>query len=130
MANPLARDNPFSIIAAPVVWSAYFLVVYVANAIACAKGLTDARIAGINAVDLIVAASTAVTLGLLLALAWVSWVRFKPLMDARDNIHEHDRELSIKGRRRFMALAGLLQAALAILATVYVGLPVLLVPKC
>lgn len=130
MANLLARDNPFTIILAPILWSLHFLVVYCTNAVACAKGWSGVTVLGLGLVDFTVLAATVVVLVLLAGLAWLAWGRFAPVKDARDYVHEHDPELARQARQRFMALAGLLQCGLAFVATGFVALPVLLVPKC
>jgi hypothetical protein len=49
---------------------------------------------------------------------------------ARDQIRETGPALAVQARQHLMALDGLAQAGLAILATVHVAPPVLLVPKC
>jgi hypothetical protein len=130
MMNPVSRDNLLSIFAAPTLWGLYFGFVYTVNGIACAKQLTGWSVGGFPVVDIIMAAATAATLLLLLALAVASWLQFRPLRDTHIFIHETDPSLAIQARRRFMALAGLLHCLLAIAATIYVGLPILLLPNC
>ena len=45
--------------------------------------------------------------------ALLAWMRFKPVRDAGGRLHSDDPGLSAQARRRFVALAGLLQALLA-----------------
>jgi hypothetical protein len=130
MMNPVGRDSLLSIFVAPTLWGLYFGFVYTVNGIACAKHLTGWTIGGFAVVDIIMAAATTATLVVLLALAVASWLRFRPLRDTHDFIHETDPALAIQARRRFTALAGLLHCLLAIAATIYVGLPILLLPNC
>lgn len=130
MANPLAADNPISILLAPILWSVYFLAVYVLNSVACTKGFVGLTVLGFGIVPFSVTVATLLTLAAMLALAAVAWARFQPVRDAEDHVHSGDPDLARLARRRFMALAGLLQAGLHILATLYVGLPALLVPEC
>lgn len=130
MPNLLARDNPITIILAPLLWSLHFLTLYTVNALVCAKGWGGVRVAGLGLVDATVIGATALVTVLLAALALLAWSRFQPVKDARDHIHERDWELATKARQRFMALAGLLQCGLALVATLFVALPALLVPRC
>ncbi len=130
MANPLAADNPISIVLAPIVWSVYFLFVYVLNSVACTKGFVGLTLFGFGIVPATVVIATLVTLAIMVWLAGLAWSRFAPVRDTDDHVHSADPELARLARRRFMALAGLLQAGLHILATLYVGLPALLVPEC
>ena len=130
MMNPVGRDSLLSIFVAPTLWGVYFGFVYTVNGIACAKRLTGWTIGNFALINIIMAAATAATLAVLLALAVASWLRFRPLRDTHIFIHETDPSLAIQARRRFMALAGLLHCLLAIAATIYVGLPILLLPNC
>jgi len=124
MPNLLSGDNPVSIVLPPILWSLYFLAVYVAHALACAKGWP----AGV--VDMSVALATVLTVAALAGLSWLYWSRFRPLRGWDEAIRSKDPEVVTKGRQRFMALAGLMQAGLAIVATLMVGMPTLLVPRC
>lgn len=130
MINPIGRDNPFFIVTPPLLWGVYFGFVYAVNGIACAKGIGDSPFGGMPMVNVVMLGSTAVTLVLLAGLALLAWVRFKPVKDAGGHLHSDDPGLSAQARRRFVALAGLLQALLAIVATVYIGMQVFLSPNC
>jgi nitric oxide reductase large subunit len=130
MVNPIGRDNPFFIVTPPLLWGVYFGVVYAVNGVACAKGIGGSPIGGIPMVNVVLLGSTAVTLVLLVGLALLAWVRFMPVKDAGGHLHSDDPGLSAQARRRFVALAGLLQALLAIVATIYIGMQVFLSPNC
>jgi nitric oxide reductase large subunit len=130
MVNPIGRDNPFFIVTPPLLWGVYFGVVYAVNGVACAKGIGGSPIGGIPMVNVVLLGSTAVTLVLLAGLALLAWVRFRPVKDAGGHLHSNDPGLSAQARRRFVALAGLLQALLAIVATIYIGMQVFLSPNC
>ena len=130
MVNPIGRDNPFFIVTPPLLWGVYFGVVYAVNGIACAKGIGGSPVGGMSMVNVVLLGSTAVTLVLLVGLALLAWVRFMPVKDAGGHLHSDDPGLSAQARRRFVALAGLLQALLAIVATIYIGMQVFLSPNC
>ncbi len=130
MVNPIGRDNPFFIVTPPLLWGVYFGVVYAVNGIACAKGIGGSLVGGMPMVNVVLLGSTAVTLILLAGLALLAWVRFRPVKDAGGHLHSDDPGLSAQARRRFVALAGLLQALLAIVATIYIGMQVFLSPNC
>jgi nitric oxide reductase large subunit len=130
MVNPIGRDNPFFIVTPPLLWGVYFGVVYAVNGVACAKGIGGSPIGGMPMVNVVLLGSTAVTLVLLVGLALLAWVRFMPVKDAGGHLHSDDPGLSAQARRRFVALAGLLQALLAIVATIYIGMQVFLSPNC
>jgi nitric oxide reductase large subunit len=130
MVNPIGRDNPFFIVTPPLLWGVYFGVVYAVNGVACAKGIGGSPIGGMPMVNVVLLGSTAVTLVLLVGLALLAWVRFMPVKDAGGHLHSDDPSLSAQARRRFVALAGLLQALLAIVATIYIGMQVFLSPNC
>ena len=80
-------------------------------------------------VNVILLGSTAATLILLAGLALLAWARFRPVRDAGGHLHSDDPGLSAQTRRRFVALAGLLQALLAIVATIYIGMQVFLIAQ-
>jgi hypothetical protein len=130
MVNPIGRDNPFFIVTPPLLWGIYFGLVYTVNGIACAKGIGRSLVGGMPLVNVILLDPTAVTLVLLAGLALLAWVRFRPVRDAGGHLHSDDPALSAQARRRFVALAGLLQALLAIVATIYIGMQVFLTPNC
>jgi hypothetical protein len=130
MVNPIGRDNPFFIVTPPLLWGVYFGVVYAVNGIACAKGIGGSVVGGMSMVNVVLLGSTAVTLVLLAGLALLAWARFRPIKDAGGHLHSDDPGLSAQARRRFVALAGLLQALLAIVATIYIGMQVFLSPNC
>jgi hypothetical protein len=130
MVNPIDRDNPFFIAMPPLLWGIYFGLVYTINGIACAKGMGDSLVGGMPMASIILLSATAATLILLTGLALLAWARFRPVRDAGGHLHSDDPGLSAQTRRRFVALTGLLQALLAIVATIYVGMQVLLTPNC
>jgi hypothetical protein len=132
MINPVGRDNPFSIVVPPLLWGIYFGLIYAVNGIACAKGIggSPSLVGGLPMVNVILIGATAATLVMLAGLALLAWARFRPVRDAAGHLHSDDPNLSVHARRRFVALAGLLQSLLAMVATVYIGMQIFLSPNC
>lgn len=130
MPNILSRDNPMTMVMGPIVWSAHFLLVYVFNAIACAKRFNRAEWLGLPLVPLVIVLLTLAALALIGWLARVAWVRYREVRHTGHLVHEVDIERSIPARQRFMALSALLLCGLSALSTLMVGLPALWVPPC
>lgn len=119
----LRKDSLWELIAGPMIWSAYFLVAYVAAAIFCAKGGAAADTALLRLV----------LLGLgLAALGAIGFVGIDALRRWRAG-HEaappHDDDTSMS-RHQFLALATLLLCSLSFVATIYVALPAVVFGSC
>lgn len=130
MPNLLARDNPMSIVLGPIVWSAHFVLVYVYNAIACAKRFAGTEWMGLPLVPLVVIGLTVLALAMIGGLAWLAWIRFREVRHAAHLVHEKDIEESVPARQRFMASSALLLCGISAVAVLMVGLPALWVPPC
>jgi hypothetical protein len=104
-------------IAAFSVWMLYFMVIYAAHSVGCARGwlLQDAGL-GLNALSFALAALTLAAAG---SIAWMA-------RGARSVARDTD----TVGTTRFAARLALLASAVAIVSTLWVGLPVALVPSC
>lgn len=106
-----------------VVWSVYFAAVYSLQAVTCIRGLHGARIAGFDVVTAGLLAITAVTLMIVAYLGWRS-MRLARLFLPDEG------EAPGASRADFMALTSALLAGLAFIATLWVALPMLLLPPC
>jgi hypothetical protein len=104
-------------IAAFSVWMLYFMVIYAAHSVGCARGwlLRDYGL-GLTALSF---ALLALTLGTASAIAWMAWRARSAARDIRP-----------VGPTRFAATLALLASAVAIVSTLWVGLAVALVPSC
>lgn len=122
-------ENLFSLIVGPMVWAVHFLVVYVIIAIACAKGAFYAQVYGIGVVPLIVIVVTVIAVGLIVHGIVVAMRRWRGSLGERRVMPPHDQS-NKDSRRRFMAYAGLLLCGLALIATLWVALPVLFMHSC
>lgn len=117
------RSSLVPLVAAPAVWAAHFLLSYATAAIWCAKvagpggSFAGARLA--------IAGYTVAALGALAALAWRAWRDHR----AVDLALPDDRDTPA-GRHRFITLASLLLAGLAVIAIGYAALAIALVGSC
>lgn len=92
-----------------LVWSAYFVVMYAVLSLACVNGAAPALIVAALAV---LAAATAAVIG------WLGWRAWSTAAAA-------DAE-----RSRFMSLTAALAAGLALVSTLWVAAPVLMLAPC
>jgi hypothetical protein len=120
---PRPVDSLWTLITAPVVWAAHFLLCYVSAAVVCAKPVTfpigfDALRLGLGLLTA-VALATIVVAGL---LAWRQWG-----FGVEDPPHDAP---TVDDRRRFQGFATLLLSGLSFVAVVYAALPLLFVMDC
>jgi hypothetical protein len=131
VARAFERDSLFSLIAGPLVWTVHFLTLYIVTAIACAHGFFHEEVLGVRVVPLVGGAVTLVAVALILdavVLAYRRW-RGLPAEGPPAPLPPHDAN-DVASRRRFMAYAGLLLSGLALIATLWQTLPILLFASC
>jgi hypothetical protein len=130
VARAFERDSLFSLIVGPLVWSVHFLAIYVFTALACARGFFDEQVLGIGVVPLVGSLLSLVALALIGDALYLSWHRWRgDLAEERPAGPPHDGE-GITSRRQFMAYAGLLLSAIALIATIWQTLPVYFFASC
>lgn len=118
------KDRVIDLVAAPVLWSLYFLVVYVAAAIRCAKA--PAPTAAIDDIRIAIAVLGLLTLAGIAVAARDAWRRWR---GPGDDLPPHDDDTA-RSRGQFMALSTLLLCGLSFVATIYVALPAAFVTSC
>ncbi len=126
MASLAARESLIAMIAAPLVWAAHFLIIYVFQAVMCHFRLAGATLFGLDLVRLGIALVTVAALGLIgwvLLTAWERW-RSIPASESSDPGHAEET------RSRFLAFATWSLAALSLVTVVWQTLPALLLPVC
>lgn len=123
MPERLVRDNLIGMVASFIVWSAYFAAVYSFQAIACIRGFQGARVAGVDMLTLGLVIMTALTL---VAIAYLGWRSLRVVSLSRV-VQGDAPDVSCAD---FMALTSALLAAMALVATLWVALPILLLPPC
>lgn len=114
----------WSVIIAPFIWAAHFLVCYVGAAIYCQKLGRDADLGDIR---LLVLGATAVALlGIGLSTFRLWRVRGRSLTDD-DFEYEHD---TAEERHRFLSHVALMLCVLSAVAVIYVTIPMLYLSSC
>ncbi len=110
-----------------LVWFAYFLLTYAVIAVGCAFSIRR-ELFGFGIVQWIAAVSTIVTFAIIAVIgiqAFRRWREAHNAMKWRETTAAPDID-----RLRFFALGTLLLSLLSLIATVWVGLPILIVPPC
>lgn len=108
----MAHASLIGMTAAFLVWSGYFVIMYALLSLACVSGA---------AAPVVATALALVTVATLATLGWIGW---RALRAWRAASGPDD------ARPRFMALTGALGAGLALVATLWVAGPLLLLEPC
>ena len=107
-----------TLVGAPIIWMAHFVICYVIVALVCALQLNDARILGLDPAQLGVAIATALALLLMGGIAAVNLRTWR-------HPSGPDPEIS-----RFFAANTLLLCSLSAVALIWVAFPTALLPTC
>lgn len=107
-------------LAGMLVWAIHFGAVYVATAIACARGFAELVVAGLPLIPAMVLGATA------LALAAVGWIAARAYRRLRSDLSGEDGE----DDPQFLIWFTLAVALASALAIVWEGIPVLIVGAC
>lgn len=113
-----APHHPLHLVTGQAIWLAWFGLAYGGLSVACAAWAPDALLGAMNGVNGALLALTALTAA---ALAWAAWMQWRAAT-ARE---EADRPTP-----RFVARASAVLYAASAGATLFVGLPLLLMPPC
>lgn len=116
-----ARDTTWAILTPLLLWGGHFLFCYVVVAIACARGVGGAEILGVPWVHLATAIATAAVLAL---LGWSVLTQSLYLRRHRNAVGDQPE------RARFVAGTSAAVSAVSFLGTVWVALPIALLPVC
>jgi hypothetical protein len=123
LPDRLASHSLIGMVASFIIWSVYFAAAYSFQAAACIRGFQGVHIGNVDAVSLVLIVMTAITL---IAIAYLGW---RSLLVAHLSFLVQD-DVSESPRADFMALTAALLAGLAFVATLWVALPMLLLPTC
>lgn len=118
MRQSLTLQRLITLVGAPIIWMAHFIVCYVAVSLVCALQLTDSRVLGINPAQFAVAVATLLALLLMGGMAAVQFRKWR-------HPSGPDPEMT-----RFFAANTLLLCALSALALVWVAFPSVVLPAC
>lgn len=118
--------NGTGFLLAPVLWMLYFVAVYSLQGAGCAAGLDSVGAVGsVDALRVLLALLTAVVAaGIAISGIW-SFTAWRRLLDSVDSEH---RLLHL--RSAFLAYGALLHAGLFLVATLWSGIPILMLEPC
>lgn len=114
-------NHLISMVAAPIIWAAHFVICYVLVSLACGFGWTRFTVLGMDPAELGIVIITLVSLGL---LAYTGVTNFEKFRQARGN------DAGNADMSAFFSLASLLLCALSTVALVWVAFPTLMLPTC
>lgn len=114
-----AKTSLVSLVAAPIVWAAHFLLSYGTAAIWCAKAAGPDR--SLGAAGIAIAVYTCVALVAIGAIAWRAVRSIEAVPEDRD---------TPEARHRFVAFATLLLAGLGAIAIIYAALATAIAGSC
>jgi hypothetical protein len=127
MALPDARHtktaNLLVITAGPVIWAAHFLMIYIYQAVMCHFGWAGGTLLGFDQVRVVIAAATALAMGLVAWIGLREWMRWRII----------DQPPAENGRwstRRLLSFAAWSAAGLSLVAIVWQAMPTFLMPVC
>ena len=116
------------LIVAPVLWMAYFLVVYLLDEASCGLGFWRNEVWG--TVTVVGLFSLGVTVVILLLITYIGYRGLKLWQSSASNLAQSSAEKEMAERDRFIGLAVVMLSALFVLLTVGVGLTFLVLRPC
>lgn len=118
------QDSLVGTVSSLLVWAVYFVAAYVFLSIGCASGLSRVRVLGVDAVQLTLLLMT------LVALALIAWIAVASVRAGRRTRPRVSAEPRVAERRRFMSRTAVLLAGLAFVATLWMGVSILVLAPC
>jgi hypothetical protein len=103
-----------------LIWGTHFGLIYIFNALACARQFVGMEVLGIGIVPLTVIGTTVIALAATLAVLLLAFWRRGPAYASRDDKPVYD----------FMRYTTITIAALSLVAIAWNGLPALIIPPC
>lgn len=106
----------------PILWALYFVLIYSTHGAGCAAGMRQG-LADFGPLSLLLGASTLIAVALQAAvgvLAYRAWRRIK----------HHNKDSDPDSQASFLAYTAFLNAALFFVATIWIGLPILILEPC
>ena len=122
------RHFPASIpgfLMAPVLWTLYFIAIYSLHGAGCAAGLDERAVLGTDALHAALIALTAVTALGIAAFGAASFLAWRRLLELREG-----RGRPSSRHASFLSYGALLNAGLFLVATLWSGVPVVLLSAC
>ncbi|MFC4728639.1 hypothetical protein [Coralloluteibacterium thermophilus] len=119
----IGPDRMLGVVSTMGVWAAYFLAIYVLQAIGCEAGWALIGVGGTNLLSVVLALLSVLALG---AIGWLSSIGWRAWRQARRD----DLGTEMSQRARFMGMTMTLLGVLAAVATVLVAIPVFMLHPC
>lgn len=107
-------------VAPPIIWIIYFMAVYLIAEAGCAMEMLDDGLLGLQGVNAITIVATVASVGAIGFFTVRSWKRLR----------RADRESDSANQDRSLGLMGVLSGAFFIVASIYVGVPALVIAPC
>jgi hypothetical protein len=111
MKNPLTRNHLLSLVGAPAIWAAHFLISYLLVSFACAFGFNGAHV-GLGIATLLALA----------LLGYAGLLNFRKWQRSRSD--------GKQALSAFFALTAMMLCGLSALSLVWVAFPAVLLPTC
>ena len=122
------RHFPASIpgfLMAPALWTLYFITIYSLHGAGCAAGLDERAVLGTDALHAALIALTAVTAIGIAAFGVASFLAWRRLLEVRERTGRPSSR-----HATFLSYGALLNAGLFLVATLWSGIPVVLLSAC
>lgn len=117
--------NTMGFLLAPALWMLHFIAMYSLQGAGCALGYNEIRLLGTDALHLALGAVTVLTAGALVATGVASFHAWQRLLRDLEN-----EQRAVPGHATFLAYGALLHAGLFLIATLWGGIPVMLLETC
>lgn len=110
---------------APVVWFVYFVAIYGVQGAGCAVGLDERTLLGFGTLQVLLTLMTLAAVATIASIGVWSYRTWKAMLRELE-----DEERQVHGHSAFLAYGALLHAGLFLVATLWIGLPPLLLESC
>lgn len=120
----MRNDRVLGAIGSMVVWVVYFVAVYSLQGLGCVEGWHEVSIGPVNQLTVVMVLLTLVALALIAWNGWRGWQGWRAGATATRQASEFPE------RRRFLGALMLWLAALSLVATVFVAVPIIMLPPC
>lgn len=125
MPRLVPHNNIIALAVAPSVWLVYFVLTYLFTEIGCARGWSNARIAGLDALQFLLWSIAAIGAGF---ISYATRQAYRNLQAAKDP--ETTREPEVRERRSFLAKAGFFLCGISLLGTLWGAITILVFDTC
>lgn len=125
MPRLVPHNSIIALAVAPSVWLVYFVLTYLLTEIGCARGWSDARILGVNALQFLLWSIAAIGAGF---ITYAASQAYRNLQAAKDP--ERTGEEEVRERRSFIAKAGFFLCGISLLGTLWGAINIIVFNEC